>query len=101
MGKRTSRQTRSTPTLPPCTHLPATDGLSSVCSWFCLYQAGPTRRDVSDNAMGEWLVTHRKDDMWAVSIPRDNLQAFDGLRVPDDVVQLFWPVLLDPARVSA
>ena len=98
---RTARPRHSAQARPPCTRLRAAGVPSSVCSWFYLYQAGPTRRDVSDNTSAAWLVTHRKNDMWAVSVSRDDLQAFDGLRVADDVVQLFWPVLLDPARISA
>lgn len=45
-------------------------------------------------------LTHRDDDVRAVSIPSDDLQALNRLYVPHNVGQRFWPVLQVKAWVS-
>lgn len=39
---------------------------------------------------------HRYYNMWTVPILRYDFQAFNGLRVSNDIVEDLWSVLLDP-----
>ena len=42
--------------------------------------------------------THRNDDMRAVSVPSDDLQPVDRVRIAHHIIQYLWAVFLNPSK---
>ena len=83
----TARQTRSAPALPPCSCPPATPWPVPGCSSSFRFQETPARpaRVSAPSTSSPRDPAHGDDDVRAVAVPRDNLQALDSLHVAHNV----------------